>query len=119
MRLIDLVCPTCGTQTIDHFQRNSAEALPFCVDCYSTDSDSSKVRLMRLYLPTNRGTVIGDDIPGGVLIHNGLCNSDGTPRRFYSKTDIKRAAEAKGLVNRVEHIGRSGGDSSKHTTRWV
>lgn len=42
--------------------------------------------------------VVTDDIPGGMLIHNGICHDDGTPKRYYSKTDIKRAANAKGLV---------------------
>lgn len=36
--------------------------------------------------------VIPDDIPGGVEIKHGLCWPDGTPRKFYSKSDIKKAA---------------------------
>lgn len=111
MRYIDLVCPKCGAQTVDHFQRNSEAPLPECV------ADSTQ--LIRLYLPTNRGNVIGDEIPGGTLIYNGLCNSDGSPRRFYSKSEIRRAAEQKGLVNRVEHLGTASGDRSKHTSRWI
>lgn len=42
--------------------------------------------------------VIGDDIPGGMLISHGICHEDGSPKRYYSRTDIKRAANAKGLV---------------------
>jgi hypothetical protein len=41
--------------------------------------------------------VIGDEIPGGLLIHHGLCNEDGTPKRYYSKTDIHKAAYEKNL----------------------
>lgn len=42
--------------------------------------------------------VIGDDIPGGIEIKHGLCNPDGTPRRYYSKTEIKRAANEAGYT---------------------
>lgn len=41
--------------------------------------------------------VIGDDIPGGVWIRHGICNEDGTPRKYYSKGEIREAAFKKGL----------------------
>lgn len=41
--------------------------------------------------------VIGDDIPGGVLIKHGVCNEDGTPKRYYTKSAIRQAAFEKGL----------------------
>lgn len=36
--------------------------------------------------------IIGDEIPGGLEIKHGLCNPDGSPRKFYSKSDIRKAA---------------------------
>lgn len=33
-----------------------------------------------------------DDIPGGLEVKHGLCHEDGTPQKFYSKSDIRRAA---------------------------
>lgn len=63
--------------------------------------------------------VIGDDIPGGILIRHGICNEDGTPRRYYSKSEIIKEATKRGLVNLVEHVPEPGSDKSKHTTRWV
>jgi hypothetical protein len=39
-----------------------------------------------------------DEIPGGIEIKHGLCNPDGTPRRYYSKTEIKRAANERGYT---------------------
>lgn len=33
-----------------------------------------------------------DGIPGGLLIKHGICNEDGTPKRYDSKSEIKRAA---------------------------
>jgi hypothetical protein len=43
-------------------------------------------------------TVWADDIPGGVEIHNAICNADGSPRRYYSKSEIKLACEMKGII---------------------
>lgn len=60
------------------------------------------------------GVVVADDIPGGVEIRHGLCNSDGTPRRYYSKSEIAREAKARGFENRVRHI-----DGSPHTSRHI
>lgn len=40
--------------------------------------------------------VIGDDIPGGLLVPNAICHEDGTPKRYYSRTDLKRALNEKG-----------------------
>ena len=63
--------------------------------------------------------VIPDDIPGGLWIRHGLCNEDGTPRKYYSKTEINREAKRRGLVNMVEHVGERGSDKSKHTVKWT
>jgi hypothetical protein len=41
--------------------------------------------------------LITDDIPGGMEIRHGLVQEDGSPKKFYSKTDIKRAANEAGL----------------------
>jgi hypothetical protein len=40
--------------------------------------------------------VIGDDIPGGYEVTNAICNADGTPRKFYSKSEIRRTARENG-----------------------
>lgn len=48
-----------------------------------------------------RGSSAGistDEIPGGVEIKHGICNADGTPKRYYSKTEIKRAANEAGYT---------------------
>lgn len=62
--------------------------------------------------------VIGDDIPGGIWIHHGICNEDGTPRKYYSKSEMAKEAENRGLTQRVEHTAREGTDKSPHTSRW-
>lgn len=45
------------------------------------------------------GSVIGDDIPGGVWIRHGICNPDGTPKKYYSKSEIKKAAFENNLTH--------------------
>lgn len=63
--------------------------------------------------------VIQDSIEGGLDIRHGLCWPDGTPRRFYSKSEIRAAEKASGWTNAVEHIPTPGSDKSPHTSRWV
>lgn len=48
--------------------------------------------------PRPANVVWADDIPGGVLIYNGLCNEDGTPRRFYSRSEMRLACKVKGVI---------------------
>jgi hypothetical protein len=47
--------------------------------------------------PSARFSVIGDDIPGGLMVPHGICHADGTPKRYDSKSEIRRALRAKGL----------------------
>ena len=63
--------------------------------------------------------MIADDIPGGIYIRHGICNDDGTAKKYYSKSEIAKAAKEKGLVNNVEHITAPGTDKNQHTTRWI
>ena len=41
--------------------------------------------------------IIGDEIPGGLEIKHGLCNPDGSPRKYYSKTEIYQEANKRNL----------------------
>lgn len=59
--------------------------------------------------------VVQDSIPGGLVIEN----MSSTPITVYSKSDYKREMKARGLVNKVEHVGVPGTDKSPHTTRWA
>lgn len=39
-----------------------------------------------------------DSIPGGIMIRHGICNPDGTPKRYDSMSDIKRACNKAGVT---------------------
>ena len=73
-----IICERCGTELqIGQF--------PFCGGDPAKHVSAASV-------------VIGDDFPGGVWIRHGAVNDDGSPRKFYSKTEIKRVLNEKGLV---------------------
>lgn len=64
--------------------------------------------------------IIPDGIPGGVVIRNGICYPDGTPRRFDSHSEMRRAARELGVHSQVRHMPNDpGSDKNPHTTRWV
>jgi len=42
--------------------------------------------------------IVPDGIPGGMLIPHAICHADGTPRRFDSHSDIKRALNKAGYT---------------------
>lgn len=53
------------------------------------------------YCPHGFGTAIveGDEID--IEVKHGLCNTDGSPRRFRSRTEMRTAAKARGMMNYV------------------
>lgn len=46
----------------------------------------------------SRYGIITDDIPGGIEVRHGICNEDGTPKRYYSYSSMRKAAFEKGLT---------------------
>lgn len=110
MPMYDRQCEN-GHQKLNCWESMSA-ADPVC-DCGET--------LKRVLLPARANNILPDDIPGGVWIFNGLCNPDGSPRKYYSRSEIHRAEQEKGLTNIVEHRAdpRTGSDKSPYTTSWI
>lgn len=41
-------------------------------------------------------SITRDEIPGGLLVPHAICHPDGTPKRYDSMADIRRALAAKG-----------------------
>ena len=42
--------------------------------------------------------IITDDIPGGLEVRHAICNPDGTPKKYYSKSEIRKAAHEAGYT---------------------
>ena len=93
----DITCPQ-GHELIDYV-KSINDPYPTCPQCGEQTE--------RLW--TASGGIIGDAIPGGVLISHGagMINPDGTPKRYYSKTDIKRAMNESGWVWSGDTPGKS------------
>ena len=69
-----------------------------CDRCYQDIVQPADHGLYRCPLAPRRAAVVRpDSIPGGLLIEHGLCNEDGTPRRYDSQTEITRECEKRGL----------------------
>jgi hypothetical protein len=60
---------------------------------------------------TTGAAVHDDSIPGGLLVPHAICHDDGTPKRYYSKSDIRKALRAKGYV--------IDGETPKTRDSWV
>src|SRR6267143_343845 len=112
MKMIDLQCSECGRTKVDHLVRDVDEPPPYnCPDCGTKTFD-------KVLLPSTMGTVIDDTIVGGFWAKNGICNPDGTPKRYDSWSDVRKAEEKAGVTNVVRHLGRPGSDKSKWTSKW-
>jgi hypothetical protein len=122
MPVYDRRCTHCERIDKDCFEPISAH--DYRCEAAIEDLTTAGVReckgvMERTWLPGAANGVQDDSIPGGLYIKNALCNPDGTPKRYDSKSDIRRAEIERGYTNHVEHIGSKGSDKNPHTTRWV
>lgn len=79
-------CENCGTYTTK--LKFHKEKSGWCPACFYADE-----------VPIGQSSMIAtDEIPGGIEIRHGICNDDGTPKRFYSKSAIERAAYEAGYI---------------------
>lgn len=104
MPVYDLICPNSHKQLDRYLKLGERPPCPECGEPTQTCWDSPP-------------SVIGDEID--VVIRHGICNSDGSPRRYRSRTEYNRVAKERGLTNVVRHMPKRGSDKSPHTTRWV
>lgn len=117
MPMYDLKCPLCQLEAIDVLEPINSPQHP-CPRCEGT--------MRRVWL-TKFPAVISDSIRGGIMIRNGLCDENGQPVRYDSKSEMRRAAKEKGVQPRVEHIGdvEAGSDKARKvngraiTSRWI
>lgn len=106
--MYDRRCAKCEAVTLDCWEPIDTGSLP----C-SCGGETTRVWIGK------GAAVIPDDIPGGLLVRHAICNEDGSPRRYYSKSEMKREAAARGWENNVVHKPDPGSDRSKHTSRWI
>jgi len=107
--MYDYRCLSCGHTDIDVL----APVAAFMRAC-----SACKPGLMRrVLLPGKANAVIGDEID--VTIRHGLCDAEtGEPVRYRSREALMKEAASRGMHNRVEHVGESGSDKARATTRW-
>lgn len=81
------VCSTCNNRDVVWCW--NTEPPPICPDCYHEMAPEP--------VTTNLAPgVITDSIPGGLDVPHAICWPDGTPRRFYSKSEIRDTAREAG-----------------------
>lgn len=90
MPFYDLVCKNQHEQLDKLLKLGERPPCPVCGEPTET-----------LWTQSNRN-ILADGIPGGRLIYHGLCNPDGTPRRYDSRSEIEREAKKRGLVNHTD-----------------
>jgi len=70
-----------------------------CDRCYRPLTEGEHgVYLCPLEPRQTQYTVRPDSIPGGLVIEHGLCNEDGSPRTYYSHSEITRECQKRGLM---------------------
>jgi hypothetical protein len=84
------VCLGPDEHRFEHFSWES-EGLPTCPEC----KEEVEIYYGRNFFGPS-SAVIGDEID--IQIRHGICNDDGTPRRFRSKAEMRKVAREKGLV---------------------
>ena len=105
MPVYNFRCPECGMILVDVYEPITAPKHS-CTHCFC-------------FLERVMGcrTAVGDEID--IEIKHGLCLPDGTPRRFRSRAELRRAERTAGMTNYVVHRPPPGTDKSKHTTSWI
>lgn len=103
MPMYDFCCPSC-----------QGESEGFCHASQSRTCEQCGAILERVFRQ-HTPAVIGDDIPGGMVIEN----ADKVPHKFYSKSEYQRFLKERGLRLHVQHRGVEGSDKSPVTTRWI
>lgn len=86
------VCP-CG-ESLSHYRWGKDEALP-CPVCQTPMEETDRIQRFG-----KSAAIHGDEID--VDIRHGLCHEDGTPRKFRSRSELRKAAYDAGLTYGTE-----------------
>lgn len=101
-----MTCENCSTDVNSLVYK---DARAWCWGCHNAEKG----------VVNQANGVIGDDIPGGLEIRHGLCNEDGSPKKYYTKSAIVKEAKRRSLQNIVEHVTAPGTDKNPYTQRWI
>ena|SRR5437660_9029601 len=118
MPLYDRKCDNCLQRRNDCYESSICADYP-CPKRLMFKDVPCPGTMRRIPMTSNPGAIghaHGDECD--VTVTHGLCNADGTPHRYRSKSEMKRETEKRGLTNLVEHKGSKDSDKSKFTQRW-
>lgn len=111
MPVYDIRCDQCDDTQLDTWETKSTNPLRVC-PCGGI--------FQRMTLSSGYGKapgVLSDECD--VTVRHGICNEDGSPRRYGFKSEMRAEAKRRGLENHVVHLpDHKGGDSSRHTSKW-
>lgn len=111
--MYDKVCNACAAVQMDVW-----EPMTTPIVLCGCGGEMQRATLNAAALPVRKAPgVIGDECD--IYAQNGICNPDGSPRRYSSKSEMAREAAQRGLVNHVTHLGSQGSDKSRFTTKWT
>lgn len=104
MPIRDRVCPTCGWVKADNYESRTTMDV-FCPNGHATEI---------VYVGAS-AAIHGDDpfVAGKVFENLGHA-----PVTIYSRSQLKREMQARGLQEFVRHQPLAGSDKSPHTTSW-
>jgi hypothetical protein len=102
MPIFDRRCDVCGWTKADNYEPHGA--IVRCPNGHETVREW-----------TTAPTMIPDSIPGGRVVEN----LGHTPVTVYSRSELRRVLQARGLEEFVRHVGTRDGDRSTHTQRWL
>lgn len=60
-----------------------------------------------------------DSIPGGLWIEHGICNPDGTPKRYDSYSEIKRACAERGVIRWTDVYEEKEVKAGQERAKWM
>jgi len=91
---------------------------PICDRCYRPIDQGDHGLYLCPLQPRRAAAVRPDNIPGGVLIEHGICNDDGTPRRYDSYSAIDRACAEKGYRRWSEYYSEDRTKPAREQMEW-
>jgi hypothetical protein len=86
-KLRHFICPDLHTHKEFWWGKNEP---PLCPTCNLPTAEGEPARAQKA------AYVIGDECD--VMVRHGICNPDGTPKRYTSKEEMRRAAYEQGLT---------------------